>query len=141
MVIGFQFVDNIFDVTHDQLASIFKPWKRVLLVTDSTVNGFYSAQWEAYFKHHGIKLTTFVMAGGEKNKTMATMLSIVDAMDNFGIVRKEPVLVVGGGYVCLCSKSLASPNSPLCTGSVPTSQAMLALLTGVLRTSFAYPPL
>ena len=39
------------------------------------------------------------MAGGEKNKTMDTMLSIIDAMNQFGLVRKEPVLVVGGGYV------------------------------------------
>lgn len=39
------------------------------------------------------------MAGGEKNKTMETMLSVVDAMNAFGLVRKEPVLVVGGGYV------------------------------------------
>ncbi|KAI0825807.1 2-epi-5-epi-valiolone synthase [Irpex lacteus] len=94
---GFQFVDSIFDTNHDQLATIFKPWKRVLLVSDATVSGHYSKQWEAYFKHHGIALTAFIMAGGEKNKIMTTMLSIVDAMNDFGIVRKEPVLVVGGG--------------------------------------------
>lgn len=96
---GFQFVDNIFDPAHDQLAKMYKAWNRVLLVTDATVNGIYSKKWEAYFEHHGIPLTTFIMAGGEKNKTMDTMLSIVDAMTDFGIVRKEPVLVVGGGYV------------------------------------------
>ncbi|KAI0343016.1 2-epi-5-epi-valiolone synthase [Trametopsis cervina] len=94
---GFKFVDNVFDVKHDHLASIFKPWKRVLLVSDATVSGHYSKHWEAYFAHHGITLTSFIMAGGEKNKTMTTMLSIVDAMNEFGIVRKEPVLVVGGG--------------------------------------------
>ncbi|EKM50499.1 uncharacterized protein PHACADRAFT_178237 [Phanerochaete carnosa HHB-10118-sp] len=94
---GFQFVDNIFDTKHSHLAKIYKPWKRVLLVSDSTVAGFHSTQWEAYFKHHDILLTTFIMAGGEKNKTMTTMLSIVDAMNEFGLVRKEPVLVVGGG--------------------------------------------
>ncbi|TCD70755.1 hypothetical protein EIP91_001784 [Steccherinum ochraceum] len=94
---GFQFVDNIFSTTHTHLANIYKPWGRVLLVTDSIVNSHYSTQWEAYFKHHGIPVTTFVMAGGEKNKTMKTMLSIVDAMNDFGLVRKEPVLVVGGG--------------------------------------------
>lgn len=81
------------------MAEIFKPWKRVLLVSDATVSGHYSKQWEAYFKHHDIALTPFVMSGGEKNKTMTTMLSIVDAMNAFGIVRKEPVLVVGGGSV------------------------------------------
>ena len=73
----------------------------MLLVSDTTVSGFYSKQWEAYFKHHNIALTTIVMAGGEKNKTMTTMLSIVDAMNEFGLVRKEPVLVVGGGSVLL----------------------------------------
>ena len=31
------------------------------------------------------------------NKTMDTMLEIVDAMDSFGTVRTEPLLVVGGG--------------------------------------------
>ena len=96
---GFQFVDNIFDVKHEHLATIYRPWKRVLLVSDSNVTSFYAKQWEAYFNHHGINLTTFVMAGGEKNKTMTTMLSIVDAMNSFGLLRKEPVLVVGGGYV------------------------------------------
>jgi 3-dehydroquinate synthase len=30
---------------------------------------------------------------------MDTMLSIVDALDDFGLIRKEPVLVVGGGLV------------------------------------------
>ncbi|KAK7690164.1 hypothetical protein QCA50_006814 [Cerrena zonata] len=92
-----QFVDNIFSPEHDHLAQIYKPWGRVLLVTDAIVNSFYASAWKAYFKHHNILLTTFVMAGGEKNKTMKTMLSIVDAMNSFGLVRKEPVLVVGGG--------------------------------------------
>ncbi|THH26820.1 hypothetical protein EUX98_g7364 [Antrodiella citrinella] len=94
---GFLFVDNIFTPSHIHLADIYKPWGRVLLVTDSIVNDHYASEWEPYFKHHGVKLTTFVMAGGEKNKTMKTMLSIVDAMNDFGLVRKEPVLVVGGG--------------------------------------------
>ncbi|KAJ3555379.1 hypothetical protein NM688_g2612 [Phlebia brevispora] len=93
----FQFVDNIFDISHNHLADVYRSWKRVLLVSDATVSSHYSAKWEAYFKHHNINLTTFIMAGGEKNKTMTTMLSIVDAMNDFGLVRKEPVLVVGGG--------------------------------------------
>ena len=61
---GFQFVDNIFDVKHEHLANIYKPWERVLLISDSNVSSFYAKQWEAYFAHHGIALTPFVMAGG-----------------------------------------------------------------------------
>jgi len=36
---------------------------------------------------------------GEKAKSIETFLSIVDSMNEFGIIRKEPVLVVGGGLV------------------------------------------
>ena len=32
------------------------------------------------------------MAGGELNKNMKTMESLVDAFDSFGLIRKEPVL-------------------------------------------------
>ena len=90
-------MDNIFDPKHNHLAEIYKQWNRVLLVSDATVSRLYSMQWKAYFAHHNIELTEFIMAGGEKNKNMTTMLSIVDAMNNFGLVRKEPVLAVGGG--------------------------------------------
>lgn len=93
----FQFVDSVFDTKNSHLADVYKPWMRVLLISDATVSGHYSACWDMYFKHYGIPLTTFIMAGGEKNKTINTMLSIVDAIDKFGLVRKEPVLVVGGG--------------------------------------------
>ena len=124
----------MFHVNNDELAKIYAPWKRVLLVSDSTVNGFYSTQWEAYFKHHGIALTTFIMAGGEKNKTMTTMLSIVDAMNEFGLVRKEPVLVVGGGCVLM-----EFPAAALLTHSIafaPTSLATHVPPTGAARTSY-----
>lgn len=42
------------------------------------------------------------MKGGELNKNMDTMESLVDAFDDFGLIRKEPVLVVGGQ----CSRSV-----------------------------------
>ncbi|EIM87903.1 3-dehydroquinate synthase [Stereum hirsutum FP-91666 SS1] len=95
----FQFIDDIFHPKHEHLAMIYRQWNRVLLVTDSNVDRLYSKQWTAYFAYHNILLDTFVMEGGEKNKTMTTMLSIVDAMNAFGVNRKEPVLIVGGG-VC-----------------------------------------
>lgn len=48
------------------------------------------AQWK-------IVPTIHTFDGGEVNKNMDTMLGFVDAMDKFGLVRTEPVLVVGGG--------------------------------------------
>lgn len=40
---------------------------------------------------------------------MDTMLGIVDAMNDFGLIRKEPVLAVGGGLVTdVCGFACAS---------------------------------
>jgi len=50
-----------------------------------------------------------VIKGGEINKNMDTMLEMVDAFDAFGLVRKEPVLVVGGGLMTdVCGYACAS---------------------------------
>ena len=54
---------------------------------------------EAYFWHHNIPLRIHKTKIGEKAKTMETLLAICEAMDDFGIVRKEPVLAVGGGLI------------------------------------------
>jgi len=52
---------------------------------------------QAYFDHHGIDLTVFAIAIDEADKTLRTAERIVDAFGDFGLVRTEPVLVVGGG--------------------------------------------
>ena len=41
-------------------------------------------------------------------QTMETMLSLVDAFADFGLIRKEPVLTVGGGLVTdVCGVSIS----------------------------------
>jgi 3-dehydroquinate synthetase len=57
----------------------------------------HGEQMRAYFAHHGIDLTAFGVAIGETGKTLRTVERIVDAFGEFGLVRSEPVLVVGGG--------------------------------------------
>ncbi|KAH6880385.1 hypothetical protein B0T10DRAFT_565607 [Thelonectria olida] len=95
----FEFLDNVFDVNNRQLAQCYKPWKRCLAVMDLNIFNLYGQQLQDYFDHHGIALQVHKTMIGEKAKTMDTMLSIVDSMTEFGIIRKEPVLVVGGGLV------------------------------------------
>ncbi|TFL06865.1 hypothetical protein BDV98DRAFT_556828 [Pterulicium gracile] len=94
---SYSFVDDIFDVAKDDLSSYFQKWKRCLAIMDETVYGHYGQKTKAYFAAHGIDVTIHVFKGGELNKTMTTMLDFVDAMDRYGLIRKEPVLVVGGG--------------------------------------------
>ncbi|UZJ51515.1 hypothetical protein CBS101457_000835 [Exobasidium rhododendri] len=93
----YSFVDNVFDEKKQDLASHYKKWGRVLVIIDETVHGHYGDSIRTYFNTYDIKPTLHVFKGGELNKNMDTMLEFVDAMDNFGLIRKEPVLVVGGG--------------------------------------------
>lgn len=95
----FTFVDGVFDVANAGLAECYKKWGRVLAVTDKNVYSMYGAKMEKYFEHHGLALKVHQTSIGEKAKTVDTFLSICDSMTEFGIIRKEPVLVVGGGLV------------------------------------------
>jgi 3-dehydroquinate synthase len=95
----FEILDDVFNPSSNALSAYYTKWGRVLVVIDEVVHGLYGARIRAYFNAHNLPPTFKVIKGGELNKTMETMLSIVDAMDEFGLVRKEPVLVVGGGLV------------------------------------------
>lgn len=118
----FSFVDGVFDIHNPGLAECYKPWGRVLAVTDKNVFGLYGDKMEKYFAHYGLTLQVHKTSIGEKAKTVDTWLSICDSMTDFGIIRKvwrpfapiallgaawkllltlyqEPVLVVGGGLV------------------------------------------
>lgn len=90
-------VDGIFDPEQPVLRDLFGPWGRCLAVVDDEVERLYGEQIRSYFAAHQIALTTFVLSIDETGKTMRTAERIVDAMGEFGLVRKEPVLVIGGG--------------------------------------------
>jgi len=90
-------VDGAFASENTELADSYRPWGRCLMVVDETVHDLYGERIRAYFDHHGIALTVFPVAIGETGKTLRTVERIVDAFGEFGLVRKEPVLVVGGG--------------------------------------------
>ncbi|KAI6834882.1 Dehydroquinate synthase-like protein [Hortaea werneckii] len=95
----FSFIDGVFDKQKDDLAECFKRWRRCLAVMDMNIYNVYGKQMQEYFEHHGLELKIHTTMIGEKAKSIDTFLSIVDSMTEFGIIRKEPVLVVGGGLV------------------------------------------
>ncbi len=93
------FVNGAFDVKNTELAESYETFGRCLAIVDHNVNRLYGSQIAAYFKHYNIDLTLFPVTISEPTKTMDTLLSIVNAFSDFNLVRKEPVLVVGGGLV------------------------------------------
>lgn len=96
---GFQFVDSVFDVNKPDLAAHYQTLGRCLAVVDHHVYRLYRTQLQHYFEHYGIELTLFPVKIEEPDKTIETFETIIDAFCRFNLLRKEPVLVIGGGLV------------------------------------------
>ncbi len=93
------FVEGVFDTKNREIADSYEKFGRCLMVVDANVHRLYKDQIEAYFEHHDINLTVFPIIISELDKSLRTLEKIVDAFADFGLVRKEPVLVVGGGLI------------------------------------------
>ncbi|BBY95618.1 3-dehydroquinate synthase [Mycobacterium gallinarum] len=91
------YVDGIFDSTQSALADCYRPYGRALMVVDETVYAHYRERIHTYFDHHGIALTVVPVQIRETAKSLDTFERIVTEFDAYGLVRTEPVLVVGGG--------------------------------------------
>ena len=88
IVYDFAFVDNVFDISKEDLAQCYKNWGRCLAVMDKNMFGMYGSKIQHYFEQYGINIEVHKTPVGEKAKTLETFLSIVDSMTEFGIYRK-----------------------------------------------------
>ena len=93
------YVDGAFAPHNGEIAERFGERHRCLMIVDDAVHRLYGDRMEAYFGHHGVELTVVAITIAETDKTLASLERIVDAFGEFGLVRKEPVLVVGGGLI------------------------------------------
>jgi demethyl-4-deoxygadusol synthase len=91
------YVNGAFTIGNSEIAESYRQFGRCLMVVDKTVYGLYSNQIQTYFEHYEINLKVFQIRIEETDKTLRTFEQIVDTFADFGLVRKEPVLVVGGG--------------------------------------------
>jgi demethyl-4-deoxygadusol synthase len=91
------YVDGVFAVENLELADTYRPYGRALMVVDETVLALYGEQIQNYFDHHAIALTVLPVQIRETAKSLETFERIVGQFDDYGLVRTEPVLVVGGG--------------------------------------------
>ena len=93
------YVPGAFRIENTQIADSYRAFGRCLMVVDDAVYRLYGDAIQAYFARHEIDLTVSLVTIKETGKTLRTLEQIVDAFAEFGLVRKEPVLVVGGGLV------------------------------------------
>ncbi|KOP23646.1 3-dehydroquinate synthase [Hapalosiphon sp. MRB220] len=93
------YVNGVFNIKNTEIADSYQKFGRCLAVVDHNVYSLYGDQIKSYFRYYDIDLTVFPITITEPAKTMATFEQVVDAFADFGLIRKEPVLVVGGGLV------------------------------------------
>jgi demethyl-4-deoxygadusol synthase len=91
------YVEGAFAPENPEIAESYSQFGRCLMVVDESVYGLYGEQIQDYFNHYEIDLTVFPVSIKETEKTLGSFERIIDAFADFGLVRKEPVLVVGGG--------------------------------------------
>ena len=92
-------MDGVFKIGNTEIADCYKAFIRCLMVIDATVYKLYGIQIQDYFRHYNIDLTVFPITIRETDKTLRMFERLIDAFVDFGLVRKEPVLVVGGGLI------------------------------------------
>ncbi|WP_209020561.1 sedoheptulose 7-phosphate cyclase [Nocardioides sp. 1609] len=92
-----EYVAGVFDVDNLELADAFREQGRCLMVVDENVLRLHGDAARAYFATHGIDLAVVPVRIAETAKSLRTLEGIVDAFADFGLNRKERVLVVGGG--------------------------------------------
>ena len=95
----YQFVDGVFNPGNPELADMYKDYKRVLAIVDHNVFDIYEEKMNEYFNSHGVKPTLHRAVVSEDNKSVDNMLQYCQYMTDFGILRREPVLVIGGGLI------------------------------------------
>ncbi|WP_207841950.1 sedoheptulose 7-phosphate cyclase [Williamsia soli] len=91
------YVDGVFAIDQPHLADTYRGYGRCLMVIDESVYALYGTQIHRYFDHHDLQLTVVPVGIAETAKSLGTYEDIVGEFDAFGLVRTEPVLVVGGG--------------------------------------------
>lgn len=92
---------GIFDVDNPLLAKDCGrgPAQRSLVIIDSKVSELYGDRVRAYFTHHGITATLVAIRADETVKQWDSVSRVVEAMNEFRIDRREPVVAVGGGML------------------------------------------
>lgn len=93
------YVNGVFEIKNPEIADSYRNLGRCLMVIDNNVYRLYKQQIHAYFEYYDIDLTAFATTITEPNKSLESFETIIDAFADFGLVRKEPVLVVGGGLI------------------------------------------
>ena len=89
---------DIFNLINHDLIS-YKTNDRVVIVVDVNVHRLYREQIKNYFDSHNVKCAILVINTNEESKTWQDANSILQFFEEEGVLRREPIIAIGGGVL------------------------------------------
>lgn len=99
----------------------------VALVTDATVAKVHGQAARASLEAHGFHVVSIVVPPGESQKTMPTLLGVLEQMIQGGLSRRDAVVALGGGVI----GDLSGLAAALFMRGIPVVQVPTSLLAQV----------
>eukprot|EP01084_Bolivina_argentea_P139470 245344_1 len=94
---------SLLDPRNHTLATYLMPEttvRRRFLVIDQAVQRLYGDCIKSYFESNGVNVIhSVVIPGEEENKRMEAVDNILEELCKFGLLRREPIIAIGGGVV------------------------------------------
>eukprot|EP00178_Gracilaria_changii_P003269 TRINITY_DN147_c0_g2_i1.p1 TRINITY_DN147_c0_g2~~TRINITY_DN147_c0_g2_i1.p1 ORF type:complete len:419 (+),score=98.32 TRINITY_DN147_c0_g2_i1:1394-2650(+) len=92
---------GILSPQNSALATRYMPaaYKRRFVVIDQNVHQLYSRAILDYFAHYGVLCKLVLIEGEECNKLFSAVEKIFNELCEFGLLRREPIVAIGGGCV------------------------------------------
>ncbi len=87
-------MDELLAVLHESHA-----WRRAALVTDTNVGPLYSDSLASGLERLGVDVAAVSIEAGEKSKSVASALQVVDFLADSLVTRSDLVVALGGGVV------------------------------------------
>lgn len=81
----------------EQLQGLHLPCKKICIVTDSTVAGFYAREVEEALKSLNLAIFTYVFPAGEASKNLSTVQKLYTFLIENHFERKDLLIALGGG--------------------------------------------
>lgn len=81
-----------------EIAKIYNG-KKIAIITDENVNKLYGRTVEISLKTNNFNVKTFVLAPGEKSKSVDVLLKVYNDLLDFGLTRGDLIIALGGGVV------------------------------------------
>ena len=96
---GYTFESDVFSTSSTAIADLYRVQGRCLCLVDANVYKLLDTKIEDYFKSHGIRAVVRSLDVTEERKDLEKLSEACEMFVEYDLLRREPVLVVGGGLM------------------------------------------